>query len=223
MGMEQVSLFALGIDRVRDIFSGRDDLSRHLRDVAIEHFCAKKSRKRLPLIQRLGPLSRRPAYGSLGNDPVNADVDDLLAGRFIEPSRLDMCWRILLVWMSDLSYGHVTVPMGFNELDAIDFDLARAGLAAEYSLGSLFNRNPLIPIRPGAGMRVGYARHAGCVEMTHQLGAALSRLDEIDPPSRVDSSSAVTIREFLSHLPEWAAIARDSGDYLPDVFAVAHG
>lgn len=170
--MEALWLFAVGIDAVRDIFRADDPLAAHLRGVAATRFPSRA----VPapgMLSRLGPLFRRQRATEVDpSQPLAGDVDAMLAGGFIAPDRSGACWRLLLAWLEDV--GRAAHRLEFDDIDDLEFDLARAGLPSQYSLRSLAGRPLGIPLQPLRGQVVGYCKHVQAVETLH----ALHRLTE---------------------------------------------
>ncbi|MGV8847292.1 hypothetical protein [Tessaracoccus sp.] len=162
--MQELRLFAISIDAVRDIFGADAPLAAHLRQVAARHF-APAPRPR-SIVDRVGPLfARQPSTQIDRRNPTSADVDSLLAGGHIPPDRLSPCWRLLLVWLEDLAPHHSTIRV--DALDQLEFDLARAGLPSDFSLRHLARRELGTALRPMPDQIVGYSKHVHVVE-THR-------------------------------------------------------
>ena len=165
-GMQELRLFAISIDAVRDIFGADAALAAHLRQVAARHF-APASRPR-SLVERIGPLfARQPSTQVDKRNPTPADVDSLLAGGHVAADRLAPCWRLLLVWLEDLAPLNVTIRV--EGLDQLEFDLARAGLPSDFSLRHLARRELGTALRPVPEQMVGYSKHVHAVETHRQL------------------------------------------------------
>lgn len=160
--MPTLELFVIGIDRVRDIFRADPDLAAHLRAVAVERFVAPTAPPRT-LLGKLGPLFRRaPETEVRLGGPIPRDVEALLTGAFVDPDRAEPSWQVLLAWLERLAPAHAVLT--FDDLDALDYDLARAGLPSEVSLRSLAARDLGVPLRPVPGQFVGYGKHQQWVE-----------------------------------------------------------
>lgn len=95
--MGELRLYAIGIDEVRDVFRASPELAAELRRVAETAYPPKTTPPAPGLLGKLGPLFRRPAGAPVvsPDTPVEADVADLLAARFIRPERQPAAWRLL--------------------------------------------------------------------------------------------------------------------------------
>lgn len=176
--MEAFWLFAVGIDAVRDVFRADEALSERLRGIAAERFHAPRaSNTGSSLLSRLGPLLRRqPATEVDPSQPLASDVRAMLAGGYIPPERTAVGWRLLIVWLLELSSWSQRLDV--DDLDGLDFDLARAGLASQYSLRGLAGRPLGIPLQPDRGRLAGYCKHLQAAETLR----ALQRLAETTSP-----------------------------------------
>lgn len=162
--MRRLRLFAVGIDTVRDIFGADEKLAERLRAVLTREF-APTNPKAPGLLGKLGPLFKRAPETEVNAAlPLPADADALLSGGYIKPDRLAQCWEVMLIWLAELSAGHVDVS--FEDADALEFDLARSGLSSEFSLRRLAERELGIPLRPLPRQVVGYSRNLHAQE-TH--------------------------------------------------------
>lgn len=148
--------------------------------------------------------------------PTPGDVDDLLSGHYVPPERLSRCWRVLDLWLHELSWGTLSLALGSTEIDDLEFDLARAGLPSELSLRRLFAGDPQIPLRPTPDMRTGYARSAHVSATLAGLSAVSGRVDE--------RHQAIVDRlvEFLEQFCSWSEQAPEAGRPAPDLLVVWH-
>ena len=107
--MGRLSLFAISITELRDIFGAAPELAQHLRAITTRQFpTPTEHRHRGPLLGRIGPALKRPT------DPPNAPArppkahcEVLLAGRAVQPERLGYAWQIVLAWLEELSWGRL--------------------------------------------------------------------------------------------------------------------
>lgn len=164
--MKALWLFAVGIDAVRDIFRADVTLAGHLRNVAARRFPSPAPAP--GLLTRLGPLFRRQRATEVDpSRPLAGDVDAMLAGGFIPPDRSRACWSLLLAWLEDV--GGASHRLELDDIDDLEFDLARAGLPSQYSLRGLAGRPLGVPLQPLRGQVVGYCKHVQAVETLHAL------------------------------------------------------
>ncbi len=165
-GMLELRLFAISINGVRDIFGADAELAARLRGVAAGSFAPPRPER--SLLDRIGPLFSRPRTTEVDpRNPLPRDVDAVLSGGHIPEDRLAQCWRLLLVWLEDLAARDLTITI--DGLDAVEFDLARAGLPSDYSLRQLAERELGTALRPLSGQVVGYSKHLHVVETWRQL------------------------------------------------------
>ncbi|WP_147454027.1 hypothetical protein [Tessaracoccus antarcticus] len=165
-GMQELRLFAIGINDVRDIFGADAPLAARLRDSAARHFAAPPHPR--SLLSKLGPVfSRHPQSEVDPQNPLRSDVDALLAGGHIPVERLVQCWQVLLAWLGDLSAQSLDITL--DGLEALEFDLALAGLPSDFSVRRLASRELGTPLRPLPHQVVGYSKHQHVVETYTEL------------------------------------------------------
>jgi hypothetical protein len=160
-------------------------------------------------------FSRDPAAPVLAPDsPLPSDVDAILHGHFVAPDRLVPSWQIISHWLDGMSASTLRLGLDHAALDTLDFDLARAGVAAHYALRTLWARDAALPMRPLPGGEVGYQRYAVAVELFEAW--------RVSRPALEGSSDVVDqVVGWLQQLPTWARDAEGAGRPAPDVFAVA--
>ncbi|MDN5995729.1 hypothetical protein [Acidipropionibacterium jensenii] len=216
--MGELRLHAISINEVRDIFGADEAQARTLRGWAQEHFSVPETPRRRGLWSKLRPVTRIDNEAPIlpVNWPTPQDVDDLIAGRFVSPDRLVRCWRVLDLWLHNLSWGTHSMSMDLGRVDDFEFDLARAGLPSELSLRRLFGSDPQIPLRPAPGMHTGYSRAAHVTATRDALSAIAERVSE---PNRETVAGLVG---FLVQFSAWSAAAPGAGRAAPDLFVVWH-
>ncbi|MGO1385150.1 MAG: hypothetical protein ACTHWA_05785 [Arachnia sp.] len=164
--MHRLRLFAININDVRDIFGADESLAVRLRALAAAQFAPQQPQK--TLLGRLGPLLARNKRTEVdARLPSSFDVEALLSGGHIPHDRLPQCWPLLMLWLDTLAAHRLSVA--FDSLEAVEFELARAGLDSTYSLGSLATRELGISLHPLPGQIVGYSKHAHVVEVSAHL------------------------------------------------------
>lgn len=214
--MARMSLFALGITELRDMFRAAPEFADRLRTIAATQFPAPApDRRRGPLLGRIGPVMKRPIEEhEAPAHPAAGDVEALLAGRAISPERLEYAWQIALSWLDATSWGRLDLDIDPQQMSDVEFQLALAGLPSQLDLESLLQGNPQLPLLPMAGQRFGYAKNAH-VEATRQ---ALSTVIGDLP----DESLVVIgpVLEFLNQFAEWAEQAGEQGRPVPDLIVV---
>lgn len=215
--MGEFRLHAISIDEVRDIFGADDALADRLRECARAKFSVPAPRRR-GLWSRLVPLTRTDPDAPVlpPGFPTPGDVEDLLAGRYAPPERLSRCWRVLDLCLCELSWGTTSLSLGPDEIDDLEFVLARAGLPSELSLRRLLSGDPQIPLRPAPDMRTGYARSAHVAATHEALSAVAARVDE------QHTAMVEQLVDFLAQFCEWSAEAPGAGRPAPDLLVVWH-
>ncbi len=213
--MSTLKLWAIGIDEVRRISGADQATAERLRRVADERFAVSQPR-RPGLLGKLGPLMRGggdPAAPRPGS-PTAADVDDLLAGRFIDPPRLDRAWLLLELWLDTLSLGTDQWSVGPGGLDDFDFDLARAQAPGRCGLTELFKASLGLSLTRPPGLAAGWVpgRHADTMNRAWQ--PAIAEL------SAEHAELATAIGGWLGHFTTWRDQAVSSGRPEPDLVAV---
>lgn len=164
--MHTLRLFAISIDAVRDVFGADPALAERLRAVAARHF-APPTRPRPKGV--LGLFRRDRELEVDASQPIASDVEALLAGGYVPPERTRQGWLVLLAWLEDLAAANSVVVV--EELDTLEFDLARAGLHSDYSMRNLAAQPLGTILRPLPGQTVGYAKHANAIETLDALTA----------------------------------------------------
>ena len=164
--MHRLRLFAININDVRDIFGADPPLAAQLQELAATQYAPERPEK--SLLGRLGPLLARNRRTEVDTRrPLSCDVEAILSGGHIPLERLPQCWQLLLLWLDTLAAQRL--GMTLNDLEAIEFELARAGLPSTFSLRSLATRELGISLRPLPEQVVGYSKHCHVVEVARQL------------------------------------------------------
>lgn len=164
--MHTLRLFAISIDAVRDIFGADPTLAGQLRGIAASRFAPPAPQRPKGI---LGLFRRDRELEVDASQPIASDVEALLAGGYVPPERTRQCWLVLLAWLEELGAGHA--DMVVEELDTLEFDLARAGLHSDHSLRNLAAHPLGTILRALPGQTVGYAKHANAVETLDALTA----------------------------------------------------
>lgn len=214
--MGEIRLHAISIHQIRDMFGADAELAGRLRQIAADAFAQPIERRRPPLWQRLGPLSRHDPYQvRLPSDwPLAQDWETLIAGRYVEPGRLLACWHVLDAWIDELDLGTHTMHLDRSQTDAFDFATAVAGLPAAFGVRQLSAGDPAIGLPPASGMRVGYSR------LDHVLDTAAALGQVADQVAEPFTEQARTLAQFLANFGPWSEQARAAGALDPDLFVV---
>lgn len=197
--MHQLRVFAVSINDVRDVFGADAALADRCRATAAKRF-APIPRPRT-MLQKIGPLFARNRASEVDPRlPLTGDIEALLSGGHIPADRLPQCWILLDAWLEEMSTATLSVTIA--DLDATEFELARAGLPSAFSLRSLANRELGIPLHALPGQHVGYSKHAHVAETTHHLRRALDVAAE-NPAAALDAVTGfVEFLEGISREPD---------------------
>lgn len=193
--MHQFRVFAVSINDVRDIFGADALLAARFRTVAAKRFAPVPHHR--TMIEKIGPLFARDRAREVDTRfPLAGDVDALLAGGHIPADRLPQCWLLMDAWLEEISAN--TLGFTLENLDATEFELARAGLPSTFSLRSLATRELGIPLHGLPGQHVGYSKHEHAAETAHHL--RLAHADAaVDPSAAMDAvASLVTLLEGIN-------------------------
>lgn len=203
--MGELRLYAISIDRARDMVGAAPQEAERLRAVATESFRVAAPAPARGLLGRLGgPLLRRPPQAPVVPHelPLPSDVDALLGGRYVQPERLRHAWRVVEAWLAHDAVGSLVLPTSRPVLEQIEFELARAGLSSDFALAGLLRGDARIGLRPAPGMRVGYAKNHRVLATSRALEACLP---QVQPATR---EQIAPLAEFLASCELWS---RDDG------------
>lgn len=172
--MQQLALYAIAIDDVRDIFGADPALAGRLRTIAAARFSPPEPPKK----RWFKPLMRYDIDSIVDPSlPSSSDVDALLAGGFIPVDRVPQCWSILGAWLEELATAKHSMPYDEAAFERVEWDLARAGLNSDYSLRNLAERELGTPLRPRPDQLAGYAKHVHVVETLEELSRVRANPD----------------------------------------------
>jgi hypothetical protein len=212
--MGEVRLNAIGIDELRDLFSGSDAAANRLRELAVAAFPTPARAVPRTLLSRLGgPLVKRPLDAPIIRPgvPTGTDITDLVHGRDIPPHRLSAAWTLVRLWLDDNSWGSLVVEV--DRVEDLDFDLSRLGLDPRFSLGHLLNDQLALPLKALPGQATGHVRHG------HALAMADAWRERVDDVPLAQASAVRDVVAWLDRFPGWAADANEAGRPAPDLVA----
>lgn len=213
--MSTLTLWAIGIDDVRSVIPCTPEAAARLRSAAEQRF-ATSAAPQPGLLGKLGPFLRRggdPAAPRPGT-PTGEDVDDLLAGRFIPPDRLDRAWTLLDLWLTTLAFASAQWPLDGPQLNDFDFDLARARVPARCGLSELFKAGLGISLTRPPGLAAGWVPGAHVDVIARSWAPAIAELSE------THAVLATAILAFLDGFPSCAEQAAATGRPAPDLIAI---
>ena len=218
--MDELRLYALGIDEVRGMFGAPPQVAEHLRAVAQRAF-APPSMEGSPeavgrggLLSKLGPIFKRvPATPVISpTQPEPHDVEVLLAGAYVPPDRTGATWRLLETLVQGIAWGSTRMGLTAQQLDDLDFALARGGAPASVGLRHLLNSTLSLNLIPVSGLRVGWHPHQKAVAMAAAYRAAVA---DVESPEQREMINSLTI--WLDGFLPWAQVAASLGRPVPDL------
>jgi len=210
--------YAVAIDQVRDILGAPAAEAATLRAIAAERFTDHR-RRRTGLLEKLGPLFRRPADAPVvrDDDPTLEDCDRLLSGQHVPPHRLAASWRLMEAWIEARSWSAHTCDVDSQTLTVIEFDLARAGVPARHSVNSLLGHDLGLGMLPAPGTAAGYSSgpHASATATAWRDG-----LPELAPET---ARWVVDLIGWLDGFEDWTRTAVEQGRQPPDLVGLLAG
>ncbi len=212
-GMGELRLYAIGIEEMRGIV-GAGPLTGELRQAAAQAFTPPQQPKSKGLISKLGPMFRRPPDAPVisPTDPEPRDVEVLLAGAYISPTRMGASWRVLETLVQYRSWASTRLPLTSQSLDDLDFALARGGVAAAVGVGHLLRSSTNVRLIPVQGLTVGWHRHDKALAMAEAYRAAIHEIKTDEQRELV--GSLVT---WLDGFIPWSEVAARIGRPVPDL------
>lgn len=216
--MTRFTLFALAVTEVRDIFGASPELAARLREISDRQqaVTGDSEPRRGTLLGRIGPLLKRSIDPPTAPQrPVPPDVETLLSGRAVPPERTRFAWQIVTGWLTELSWGHLTLDLDAAGFEQVEFELARAGLPSQLSLGRLMAGDLQIPLRPLPGQIIGYAKHAQVTATGRGLSTVIG---DLGPDTR---QVVGELLRLLNEFPTWTEQAVAVGRRPPDLVVVS--
>lgn len=212
--MGRVNLYAVGIDEVRDLLGATPERAARVRPLADQLWPARE-----PAAQpaaRIGLWARLTGRGAQHGapdptSPTPADIDAVLAGRFVGPDRAPATWRVLEGLVGRLAHASLDLDLDESGIESFDYALAKAGAPADAGLGRLLRSDARLGLTPVPGRAAAYVSHAAALR-----GAALLADLTVD---EVHAALAERLRDFLGQLPALGERARAEGRPDPDVVA----
>ncbi len=217
--MGELRLYAIGIDEVRDMFGAPDQAVGRLREQARAAFVPQQQPAGHTggLLAKLGPIFRRvPGAPVLDpEDPGPEDVDRLLAGGYVPADRNAATWRVLEVLIRANAWGSTALTLTGEQLDDLDFALARGGVHAAAGLRHLLTRPTELPLIPPPGLLVGF--HTGD-QATWMAASYREALTEIDEPHH--RNIAYALANWLDGFSHWEEMAAAMDRPTPDLLGL---
>jgi hypothetical protein len=217
--MGELRLYAIGIEEVRGMFGASPQVAEHLRAVAQQAFAPRSTEGAYPvgrggLLSKLGPIFKRvPATPVISpTQPEPHDVEVLLAGEYVPPNRTGATWRLLEALVQGIAWGSTRMGLTAQELDDLDFALARGGAPASVGLRHLLNSTLSLSLNPVSGLTVGWHPHQKAVAMAAAYRSAIA---EIKGDEQREMINSLTI--WLNSFAPWAQVAASLGRPVPDL------
>jgi hypothetical protein len=205
---EELRLWAISVDLVRQCFSPPPTLAGTLREVTLKLAPPVPPPTKTGLLSKLGPLMRTPldAPRIPVNQPTVVDGESLMTSRYIASERRAACWTITQAWLDELACGHTVIPLPASQLNDLEFDLVRAEVPTQLSIRHLWYENLDIPLHETDDMSIGFMPHDRVLRLQQEWTRALSQFDETTTPM------ATALLEFIdSHFGDPAIEAQDQG------------
>ncbi|MFT3860514.1 hypothetical protein [Micropruina sp.] len=214
--MGELRLYAIGIDEVRDVFCASPELAAEFRRIVTAAHPPQTTPKAPGMLGKLGPLFRRPAEAPIvrPDTPVEADVADLLAGRYIRPERQPAAWKLLESYLSGMAWSRHGIELDVNRFNDLDFDLARAGLHPQFGLGALVNNELGLPLQTYRGLSTGYTKHEQALQAASAWRNALPQL------SAENRAIAEPYAAWLAQFHHYGHAAPQRGRPVPDLVVI---
>lgn len=212
--MATMLLFTIGIDEVRDMFGATAPLAAQLRTISGPHLSKAGPTRHRTHRARRAHAALDPHEGSGTRALDAAELEELIAGRYIDPGRLTSAWQMVTIWLGARCWDHARLEATPEQLAGWDFQLAVSGLPSQFGLTHLEGRDAQIPLLPGPGLRVGYVRRSHVLAGWQHMEQCLPVLDE-----RTRAAIA-PVTDLLSRFGQWTGPAHAQGRPEPDLFTV---
>ena len=218
--MGELRLYAVGIEEVRGMFGASPQLAEHLRTVAQRAFAPSTLEGphdpvgKGGLLSKLGPIFKRvPATPVISpTQPEPHDLEVLLAGAYVPPNRTGATWRLLETLVQSIAWGSTRMGLTEQELDDLDFALARGGASASIGLHHLLNSTLSLNLIPVNGLKVGCYPHQKARAMAEAYRSAMPGIKTEEQREMINS---LTI--WLDGFAPWAQVAASLGRPVPDL------
>lgn len=210
----ELRLYALGIDEMCSIMGADSQRASELREAARMAFATPAEPARTGLIGKLGPLFRRPPATPVisPTQPEPRDVDVLLAGAHVAPDRMGATWRVLETLVHSQAWGSTRMQLSPQEVDDLDFALARGGVSASVGLRHLLDHSTGINLRPVTGLTVGWHRYEMALSMAGAYRTAMPQIKSAGQREMVGG-----LVSWLDGFVPWAQAAATRGRPAPDL------
>ena len=212
--MGELRLYAIGIDEMWGIVGAAPQQAQRLRELAHRAFAPAGGPARTGLLSKLGPIFRRvPAAPIIPKtQPEARDVEILLAGAYVPPERIGAAWRVLETLVQAVAWGSTRMGLTANELDDLDFALARGRVSASVGLRHLLSCTTGVNLIPVSGLTVGWQPHEKALAMATAYRTALPELK-----SEQQREMITSLATWLDGFIHCASLAGTLGRPVPDL------
>jgi hypothetical protein len=211
--MGELRLYAIGIEEVHDMFGAPPELAERLRAQADAALAPPPATERSGWLSRLGPIFRRvPGAPVLSpDDPRPADLERILTGDYVPADRILVTWQLLELLIKENSWGTTRLWLEREQLDTLDFALARGGVHAAAGLWHLLHNQTELPLFPPQGTLIGYHPFDQVAWMADSYRAAMPEIKGADQREQVQD-----LADWMDGFAAWsgqaAAVARPGPD-----------
>lgn len=214
VAMGELRLYAIGVDEVAAMFGAPDDLAAQLRDRVTKRLAGQQPQRPPGLLSKLGPIFKRPPGEPAidPDDPIPDDLDRLVSGSYVPAERSVATWRLLELLIKEIGWGWTGMSLSGEELDRLDFALARGGVPSSGGLRHLMNTAIQLPIVPPQGLLVGHQPGAQALWMA---GSYRNAVPEIESEQHRDQIGALA--GWLNGFTGWTEAAQDRVRPAPDL------
>lgn len=208
-----IRLYAIGMDEVVTMYGAAAEgapEATQLREIG-ERGCRPEAEE---APRGLGRFFARRTRTLTEVDPDEPDADDVeafLTGDSIAPHRVRAAWRLQERLIAGRAWGSFSLPYGTQDVDQVDFALARGGVSAAVGLRHLFASTTPISLVSRHDLVVGWHDH----DRAHQMAESFrTALDEVPTEQR---DQVVQLVDWLDQLDTWAEQAAAAGRPRPDL------
>ena len=139
-------------------------------------------------------------------------VEVLIAGAYVPAERVPATWRAWETLVRENCWGSTRLWLSGEQLDDLDFALARGQVSSAYGLHHLLDTSAQLSLLPTRGSFVGYHRY--------DIAVAMADAYRIAGEQMADSEQKETVHALVSWLEgfsHWAPVAESLGRPWPDL------
>ena len=214
--MGELRLYAIGIDEVQAMFGASGELAERLRAQAHAALAPPEEVTPGGWRSKFGPIFRR-VPGTPVIDPQAPrpeDLERILTGDYVPADRAVATWQVMEVLIKENSWGSTGLWSDGEQLESLDFALARGGVHAADGLWHLLHQRTELPLIVPDGLLVGYHSH----ETAHRMGDSYREaVPEIEDEQQ--RATVTDLVDWLARFGGWAETAATDGRPAPDLIA----